>query len=155
MAAGALLVAVVAADATMNRTYKLEAYLDGRWILVASTPEDVMTREFPSLVPLPLNASDDVSFRLSAHNGYPWSLSKDFDLTVGGVSVQRGALDASSFQDDREEFTVPASALMTQGAGFPAEKPPPGNERFWSPQILLEVDGETLYGSVAFREVAR
>lgn len=156
VAAGALLVVVVAADASMNRDYKLEAYLDGRWILVAADPADSrLTRGIPSFVPLALNASDEVRFRMSAHNGYPWALSREYDLVVGGVDVQRGTLDAGAFQDDVEEVAVPAATLMTQGAGYPAEKPAAGQERFWSPQIILQVGERTLYGTLSFREVPR
>lgn len=155
VAAGVLLVATVAADASMNRTYRLEAHLDGRWIALASSPVDDLSRGMPSLVAFDLNASDEVPFRVVAENGYPWRLSTSYDLMVGGVSLHRGALDAPAFQEAKQEFAVPARSLMTQAGGYPLEKPGGAADRLWSPSITLEVAGEVLYGSVAFREVAR
>lgn len=155
-AAGLLLVTVVAADATMNREYHLEARLDGNWVKVASFPDPYLRGAEPSFVAFDLNASDRIPFRVSAHNGYPWSLQEEATVTVSGVRVFQGTLAAPPFGDVQIGFDIAAADLMRERLGHPVEGfDGTGAGPGWGSSFMVQVGGETLHGRLAFREVAR
>ena len=155
LAAGVLLVAVVAADASMNRVYHLEAKLEGNWVKVASSqPEWGYGRE-PSLVAFPLNASDEVPIRVTAENGHPWPLGRDVDVLVSGQTVFSGRFDAPAFGTAQHGFLVNATRLATPGHGFVPERAFPDGERIWTPSFVLHVGDDAYHGGLAFREVPR
>lgn len=157
VAASVLLVALVAADAAMNRAYHLEARLGGEWVRVASLPE-ARLREAPaiSLFPFDLNASDTVTFRIRAHNGHPWPMQSFAEVTISGRHAFSGLLEAGAFQDAEVTFDVPAAQLMEDGVAWGPERAAPGAQgRPWHPSLVLRVGGDLAHASLAIREVAR
>ena len=149
--AAVLLVAVVAVDAAVNRTYHLEAYLDGRWVKLGSHPSayDVA---MPSYVAFDLNASDVVPFRVSAENGYPWGLSKDVEVSAQGVLLHTGTLTAEARGTGAATFDVPASRLLSHAG--PERGGPPG-EPLWTWWLSVRVGVESFQGHLGVREVER
>ena len=152
LAAGVLLVAVVAVDASMNRVYHLEAKLEGRWIRVVSSDMDWTRGGEPSLVAFDLNATDKVDFRVVAENGYPWALSEPVEVAAMNVALHSGTLEAPAFGHGETAFTLDASRILSQPAFGGGERP---GERFWHPSFTLRVGDDVYYGGAAFREVAR
>lgn len=155
-AAGVLLVAVVAVDASMNRVFHLEAQLGGNWVKVATYPYQHGSRYYePSLAAFDLNASEQVPFRVRVENGYPWTVSEDVEVTMDGRPVHQGRLEADRFTDGVAPFAIPAQDLLRGGGagGRPVADPPEAPASI--PHFWVRVGAVQLGGSLAFREVAR
>lgn len=156
IASGVLLVAVVAADVAMNRKYHLEAFLDGRWIIVGTYPYDIAYgRGIPSMVAFDVNASDEIPMRLRIDNGYPIAFSETFEVTTFGEQLAAGTLTAAGRGTGSAEFTVVASRLFSAGGErIPTDKAD-GVSAVWHPYFSVRVGGEYFEGSLALREVGR
>jgi hypothetical protein len=155
--ASVLLVVVVAADATMNRVYHAEVFLDGRWIKVATYPWqfDPYSRGIPSYVAFEVNASDDVPVRVRIDNGYPWAFSERFEVLSGGRVLFEGTLTAAARSEGVAETTVKAEQLFRHGyEPLPAKDTPPVDQ-IWNPHLEVRVGDEIFGGSFALREVPR
>ena len=153
--ASVLLVAVVAVDASMNRVYHVEAFLEGRWIQVATHPvtDETYARGYPSFVTFDVNASDDVRVRLRVDNGYPWAFEERFDVLVNGEYLFDGTLTAAARSEGVAETTVKGSKLF--GAGYETRPVPNGSggQPVWMPTFDANVGGERFGGIVYLREV--
>lgn len=148
LAAGVLLVAVVAADAAVTRTVALEVEADDGWHTLATTDSE----RPPSLRPgdgvlLERNRSDDVTFRLTVDNEVPWAYEERFTVTSHGPQVASGTLAAEARGTGEAAFTVPVEELARDQGPRPEDR--------WFVHLDADVDGERLSGGFEIREVSR
>lgn len=154
VAAGALLVVVIVADASMNRTYHLEAQVEGRWVGIATLPQRFDRYAAPSLVPFELNASDALPMRLRLDNGYPWPASKAYEVTVQGRALHDDVVAAPALGEGISQFELTGESLFRTAYGDP-RAPAPAGPREHVVYFTLAVGGEMAGGEMAFREVSR
>lgn len=158
VAAGVLLVTLVIADASMNRTYHLEAQVRGEWVTLASYPFHHRDGG-PYYEPVrgqargEFNASDVVPMRLRVENGHPWGASESFVVNVLGARVHRGTLDAPARGEGEAAFDVSVATMLEQGPGRPYGEP--GEDRLRFVHVSVEVEGHHFGGEFTFREASR
>lgn len=143
LAAAVLLVVVVGADATMDRSLHLDRQdADGAWVTLASGGE-IPPEERYKMFADPTVRADDVNatltMRVRVENGYPWSYDEAFVAYAQGVEVARGRVEAEPRGAGATEFEVPLRRLA--GAGVETRVPDEGNGTL----------RPTYYGSVEVR----
>jgi len=149
--AAGLLVVVLVADSTMNRTYALDVQVDGAWRTLAEHPYRYdESRPYVGLNgDLEANRSEEIRFRLRVDNGYPWAMDETFRVYENGDEVASGQVAAPAQGETTAEFTIPADRILGRNAVSPeGEKFPVG-----SANIQVDVDGESVNAFVSVREV--
>ncbi len=139
--AAALLVVVVATDLAIDRTIAIDVRDDGAWREIARHP--VARSEVPhpgfGYDSVPIEAGENVSFRLRVDNGYPWAFDEAYRAfdPMGRIAAE-GRLAASARGEGAAEFVVP-------GASF-ARAVPPGSAKDGSSyvSIAVEIAGERI-----------
>lgn len=149
--AAALFVVVIAADASMNRTFIVEAETAEGW-KEAGRGENALRPRYlhPSAPEISANRSDMIPFRLVADNGFPWPLDETFRAYVNGQEVASGEITAAARATGQAEFTIPASRLLS--AYGPA--PPSGEETVFVNFEVRVGEDEFVYVNVGIREVS-
>lgn len=152
LAAGALLVLVIGADASVNVSYALDLQQEGAWRQVAMRPYSHESAPYPLGAPgeMEVNRSDELRLRLRMENGYLWAKSVEYEVHVAGrpVDALAGRLEAGARDGAAVEFAVPAERIL--GRASDPEKGVPS-----SGSIVVLVDGEPLEAYLSLREVSR
>lgn len=147
MAAGALLIVVVAADATITRSVTLEVETDeGDWHQIATTKDDRYNRPGGELV-LERNRSDEVTLRVAVDNEPPWAYEEDYVLRSSGRDLASGTLAAEGRSTAEDTVTVTVSQLLHDA---PHTR---GGHQFTDVQLSIGTDH--LYGGLSIQEVPR
>lgn len=148
LAAGVLLVAVVAVDAAVTRTVALQVEADDGWHTLATTDSERPPSLRPGDGPLvERNRSDDVTFRLTVDNEVPWAYEERFSVSSHGPQVASGTLAAEARSTGQGAFTVPVEELAR-------DQGPRAEDRLFV-YLEAEVGGERLSGGFEIREVSR
>ncbi|MEA3143062.1 MAG: hypothetical protein QOG31_386 [Thermoplasmata archaeon] len=114
IACGAAAVALVGADLALNVDVTFEVLSGGAWVPVASTKD-----AGASYARLPACGQD---FRLTAHNGMPWSSSLDITFLRDGVNPWHLSWTLSAGETrSTEVFHLNATAPAPAGGAKPAE----------------------------------
>lgn len=140
--ASVALVALLAADASMNRTLALDQRVGDGWRTVAAEP---MTHDRPFVAaPDSVAANETLTFRLRVENGHPWSYSESYRVYANGLEVASGTLEAPARGDGESTFNVRAAAA---GA---AERGPPGGAGYL--ELQVRIDDQYLYAGLEVRQ---
>lgn len=143
-----LLVAVLAVDAGMNRTFSLDVRGVDGWVTVATSDEG---RGYPravhSLAPVTVADNGSVEFRLRVDNGYPWTFSGTYDAHAYGEPVAQGEVSAGARSAGTATFTVDLASLTQDHLG-----PRPAREPHDRVYLEVLVDEDVVGGEVAVRE---
>lgn len=130
IAAGALLVVVLVADAQMDRSVHVDARDEqGGWVTLASAGEVPQDDRYRAMAPAPIrveSANSTVTLRVRVENGYPWGYDKAFVAYADGVEVARGRLASGARDSGTTEFTVPVSRVVGSQYGKTMEPTPTG-----------------------------
>jgi hypothetical protein len=147
LAAGALLVGVVAVDASVTRTVALEVRDDeGDWQQLASTERDESPhRPGPEIV-LDRNRTDELQLRITVDNEPPWSYEADYRVQANGATVASGTLTAEGGATGQTTVAALVADVL-DGRG------PPGEDRHFV-STEATVGTQTLHGGLAVEEVA-
>lgn len=147
LAAGALLLVVVAADATITRTVTLSVQDDdGDWHQLAATTDDIYNRPGGEVV-LERNRSDEVTLRVAVDNEPPWAYEEDYVLRSSGRNLASGTLAAEGRSTAADTLTVPVDQLLHEA---PQTR---GGQQFTDVQLSIGTDH--LYSGLSIQEVAR
>jgi len=106
-----LFVVTIAADASMNRSFALDAS-DGKggWILGADHG-DATSRPTGTPGAIPYQENDTIDLRLRVENGYPWAFSEAYSVRYNGVEVASGTLQADARATGTSTFRFDTSRL--------------------------------------------
>lgn len=132
--AGVLLVLVVGADATMDRSLHVERREDdGAWRALASEGEVPLEERALAFGPGVVRVEDrnaTLDLRVRVANGYPWGFDEEYVARVNGAEVARGRVEAPPRSTGTSEFTVPVQRILGQSGGeFPRDvASPSGHE---------------------------
>jgi len=140
--AATLLVVVLGVDVSMTTTYAFDVWSGTGWREIVTDPYLTDVYRGPEQVIVTANASDDVRFRLRVDNGYPWAQSADYRVLHNGEEVASGDIAAGARGADEDEFSIPASRLIT---GSFEPKPAGGGDAFVTFQV--QVDGDDIFRS--------
>lgn len=158
IAAGVLLVAVVAVDVAFNTSIRLDVQtgmenqtgVDAEgWETIASLPGQQYSFA-PHGVVVETNRSEDVSFRLVIDNDRPIGFEESYEVRTGGQRVARGTLAAERMSTVEERFTIPASQLLGEQPSGGPEDP-----RRSGVGLELVVGEDGVHAWVELMEVAR
>lgn len=156
--ASALLVVVIGADVSMNRTYFLEAHDGEKWAVLAEWPyryEGSVPRPQPVAGVFEVNESDPIPFRLRIDSTYPWAYRDEYVVYVGGSEALRGVVDLPASSERSFEFTLNASQIMGRTSfAEPYAKPIGAGNTLESGSLEVRITDAQLYGTIAIREVA-
>lgn len=153
-----LLVAVLAVDATMNRTYKLQVQATDGWKTFAESPtgEYEYARPYASYAPQTIANNSSVTFRVFAENGYPWALDKPYEVFYQGSLVASGTIEAPARGSGTAEFTLDVERLVAPYYG--AQKPIPDRPGISTDIVFLELriagEDDSIAGEVYLQEVS-
>ena len=162
LAATVLLVVVIGADATMNRSFALDLQAPSSsgsgttWRTLAEVPYryDDRSRAEPWMYGPPeleANRSDTLTFRVRAENGYFWPLDETFRAYHNGEEVASGRLSAPARGETESSFTVPADRILGRAPVPPDAKAP----YIGGDGLQVRVDDESLDAYLTLREVSR
>lgn len=140
-----LLVAVLAVDASMDRSYALEVRGEDGWRSFAHHT-DAYPRGGMFGGPVVVSDNSSVEFRIRVDNGMPWAMSETYDVSVYGRHVADGAIEAPARGTGVSGFTLDVQNLTEQSRGpeFGA-----GGETLW---FEVRVGDEYLTGEVIIQE---
>ena len=151
--AAALLVVVLAADLSFNRSYALDLRQDDAWVQVAEFPYSLYSEARPVDDGHRVDPNGTVEMRVRVDNGYPLAFSERFALYVGGTRVGDGIITAPASGAGEAIVTFPASALFRESD----PRAPVGVEDDRSSAyawIRLEIGRDTWEHSMFVRSVA-
>lgn len=149
IAAAALLVLVVAVDASVNRTVRLEVETEQGWQTITSSSEEPY-RRFGGEVTIEANRSDEVRFRLVVDNEPPWGYEEAYRVRSDAGTVATGTLTAEPGAQGTATFTATVDEL-TGGPRAPLSQESP--HRMFA-NVHVELGGTFLYGSFQVEEVS-
>lgn len=145
--AAVLLVAVVSADAAINRTFTLEVEQpDGGWATIA-TSDGEPSRFREGAVTVEANRSEALTFRLRVDNEPPWSFEETYRVEASGIQVAQGTIQAPA--GGQASVTFEATVEDLADGGPPSKN---GSELRFA-HLFVEVDGTSLFGSFHIQEV--
>lgn len=153
LVAAVLLVVVVGADASMDRSVHVDREEeDGAWVTLASAgevPPEEHYRVHPDGGPARVeDRNGTVTLRVRVENGYPWGYAEDYVAYAQDVEVARGRLVAEPRSSGASEFEVPAQRI----AGTMEPKPVPenatGRADTYFGMVEVRVGGRTLFASL-------
>lgn len=150
-AAAALLILVVAVDASVNRTLELQVDgpSEGRdWQALSSSGEDPYRFDRGDVV-VEANRTETVTFRLHVDNELPWRFDETYRLRAGSVSLGSGTLQAAGGGTGIAEVQTTAGELIDANHG-PRKSPSPA-----SVHIEASIGSQTLFGFLTIEEVSR
>lgn len=116
VAATALLVVVLGADASMDRSLHVDQRdAGGGWATVASQGEvperDRYAYPIGPVAGQPVARNDSIPMRVRVENGYPLAFDETYVVRVNGAEVARGTLAAPARGSGASEFLVPVAKI--------------------------------------------
>lgn len=149
--AAALLLVVVAVDASVNRTFEL--HVDGPsegqgWQTLSSSGEDPYRFDRGDVV-VEANRTDTVTFRLHVDNELPWGYEEDYRLRAGSTTLGSGSLQAPGGGTGAVEIQTTAGELIDANHG-PPKSPSPA-----SVHVEASLGSQMLFGFLTIEEVPR
>ncbi len=147
--AAVLLVVVLAADISMNRSYGVDLRdAEGEWVTVTeSRLFESRARPYGAFASS-IDPNGTVEMRIRVDNGYAWAFDKEYVVYANANEIARGTLEVPARSSGTATFTVPGKAFFGAGPDFPK------SEGTHYVQIELVVAGEHLYGSVNVKEAS-
>ncbi|HWH09388.1 MAG TPA: hypothetical protein VNX21_09320 [Candidatus Thermoplasmatota archaeon] len=146
IAAAVLLVLVVGADASMDRSLHVDRRsADGAWATLASAgevPPEERYAPFP-MGPWRVAGNESLTLRVRVENGYPWAYSEAFVAYVDGVEVARGRVEAEPRGTGTAEFEVPVERVAGR-----SERSPPGEPAMLHGTVEVRVGRTSLHAGI-------
>lgn len=150
-AAAVLLVLVVGADASMDRSLHVDRRdADGAWATLVSGGEVAPEERYlayPDATVHVADRNDSLTMRVRVENGYPWGYGEEYVAYAQGVEVARGRLAADARASGTAEFAVPVQRLVGGALGKPVpqdDAPPLTHHGF----IEVRIGGQTLHAGL-------
>lgn len=145
--AGVLLVALLVADATMNRALFLDVRDGEGWRQIASDGYHESDARAHPVGARVVDANDTVEMRLRVDNTYAWAYEDTYRAYANGVEIASGIIQAPARGQGEAVFSFAARAAADEAGGRAAPDAPDTRVLF----ISVDVGGYWLYTDLEVR----